>query len=98
MPLKQMNDLTSTSPGIQISDKEGPFVAHVVVLANPEDCERIARLHIKKQPIFTPFYFQSLIATTDNSHWRSQRSHLAGANCGFVTRPSLSCVAVTLAY
>lgn len=63
-------------PRIQTSADEPPFLASVVVIADPEDASRLARRHTKKQPNFTPLFFQSLIATTDNSHWRTQRTHL----------------------
>jgi hypothetical protein len=43
--------------------------------------------HIKKQPNFTPTLFQSIISTTNNDHWRTQRSHL---NDVFLPHASLS--------
>ena len=63
-------------PRVQTSTDEPPFLASVVVIADPEDASRLARRHTKKQPNFTPLFFQSLIATTDNGHWRTQRTHL----------------------
>lgn len=53
-------------------------MCHQVVLAHPDDCQRIAKAHIRKQSNFTPFLFQSIIATTNNEHWRTQREHLNG--------------------
>ena len=64
-------------PGIALSDADPPFMCYRVLIMDPDDAERIARAHVKKQPNFTRFVFQSLIATTDNDHWRSQRNHLS---------------------
>lgn len=74
-------------PRVMVSDKEPPFLCNIVVLADPEDSERIARTHVKKSPGFTPILFQSLIATTDNEHWRQQRNHL---NEVFLPKSSLA--------
>lgn len=63
-------------PGILGSDSAPPKFANRVILANPKEAERIAVQHVKKQPNFTPFLFQSLIATTDNDHWARQRKFL----------------------
>jgi cytochrome P450 len=63
-------------PTLMASDNQMPFFTNTVILSHPEDCERIAKAHIKKQPNFTTVFFQSLIATTDNVHWAKQRSYL----------------------
>ena len=56
--------------------KDGnPFRTEVVIINNPEDAEIIGKSHVKKNPLFTPFLFESLIATTDNEHWKKQRNH-----------------------
>ena len=56
-----------------------PYVAHLLVLSHPDDCERIARIHVRKQPNFTPIMFGSVISTMDNDHWRNQRENLVTA-------------------
>jgi cytochrome P450 len=63
-------------PTLMASDNEMPYFTNTVILSHPDDCERIAKAHIKKQPNFTTVFFQSLIATTDNVHWAKQRSYL----------------------
>ena len=63
-------------PIITFSMESAPFQSESVIINDPEDAMRIARRHVRKQPNFTPFFFQSLIATTDNEHWRRQRNHL----------------------
>jgi cytochrome P450 len=74
-------------PVLVPSDSEMPYFKNVVVLSHPEDCERIARAHVRKQPNFTTVLFQSLIATTDNAHWARQRNYL---NEVFLPEASLS--------
>jgi len=63
-------------PTLTASDTQMPFFQNSVILSHPEDCERIARQHVKKQPNFTLVFFQSLIATTNNEHWAKQRNYL----------------------
>lgn len=48
-----------------------------VIVADPEDAERIARTHVRKDGSFEPILFDSVIATVDNEFWRVQRQHLA---------------------
>ena len=74
-------------PRVMISDTEIPFLTNVVVIANADDAERIARAHTKKQPNFTPIFFQSLIATNDNEHWKRQRNYFGEV---FLPKMSLS--------
>ena len=53
--------------GVQSEYTEGGvYLTDVVILADQDDCERIAATHIQKSPNFTPILFESLIATTDN--------------------------------
>jgi len=47
-----------------------------VVLAHPEDAERVSRLHVRKEGNFEPALFDSIISTTDNDKWREQRQCL----------------------
>jgi len=63
-------------PIITFSSDGPPELSEMVIVLHPDDANRIARTHVKKQPNFTPFFFQSLIATTNNEHWRKQRNHL----------------------
>jgi cytochrome P450 len=62
-------------------------LTQTVLLSHPEDCERIARTHVTKQPNFKPVFNDSVISTTDNDHWKSQREHLVQA---FLPQGSLS--------
>jgi cytochrome P450 len=59
--------------------EDQPCVTNMVLLNNHKDCARIARTHVKKAPNFTPILAGSVISTTDNDHWRKQRSYLTGA-------------------
>ena len=52
------------------------YSTDVVILADRDDCERIAKVHVQKSPNFTPILFESLISTTDNKHWANQRNYL----------------------
>eukprot|EP01060_Flectonema_neradi_P010097 TRINITY_DN17225_c0_g1_i1.p1 TRINITY_DN17225_c0_g1~~TRINITY_DN17225_c0_g1_i1.p1 ORF type:complete len:568 (+),score=117.18 TRINITY_DN17225_c0_g1_i1:54-1706(+) len=61
-------------------------IVNKVVLSHPADCKRIASTHVKKQGNFTPALFSSVISTTDNDHWRSQRKVLTKA---FMPKSSL---------
>jgi len=64
-----------------------PEVTQEVIIGNPTDAARIARVHVKKQPSFTPLFWNSVISTTDNEDWGKQRSHLVSA---FLPEGSLS--------
>ena len=57
-----------------------------VIISNPEDCARIARVHVKKQPNFTPTTYDSIISTVNNAHWKTQREDL---NPAFLPKASL---------
>jgi len=74
-------------PVLSPSDQEMPFFNNSVILSDPDDCEHIARTHVKKQPFFSALLFQSLIATTDNKHWARQRNYL---NEVFLPKSSLA--------
>jgi hypothetical protein len=58
---------------------EPPRLTNLVVLAHPDDCERIARAHVKKIPDQAIFLGQGILSTTDNDSWRAQRSHITEA-------------------
>ena len=74
-------------PRIMTGDGMDPFRANVVILADEEDCSRIAKNHVKKQPNFTSVFFDSLIATQDNDSWKKQRNQF---NEVFLPKKSLS--------
>jgi len=73
---KDTDGVNLVMPIITFTMEAPPGLSEMVVLNDSEDAARVARRHIRKQPNFTPFFFQSLIATTDNDHWRKQRNHL----------------------
>eukprot|EP00656_Telonema_subtile_P000403 TRINITY_DN10186_c0_g1_i2.p1 TRINITY_DN10186_c0_g1~~TRINITY_DN10186_c0_g1_i2.p1 ORF type:complete len:383 (+),score=89.35 TRINITY_DN10186_c0_g1_i2:150-1298(+) len=49
-----------------------------VIIGDPDDAERISRIHVRKEPNFGMF-MDSVISTTDNEHWQEQRQHLIEA-------------------
>lgn len=51
----------------------------LILLSNPDDCERITKKHIKKMPNFKPLLYDSIISTTDIKHWKNQRFDLVQA-------------------
>merc|ERR1719261_1963827 len=46
------------------------------IISDPDDCERISRVHIRKDTSYQPGTFDSVIATLDKDDWREQRDHL----------------------
>lgn len=52
---------------------------HFGMQAHPDDCERIARVHVRKQTNFTAPFYGSIISTTDNDSWRHQRAEFTQA-------------------
>jgi hypothetical protein len=55
------------------------FVTSLVLLAHEDDCERIARAHLKKAPNMTPLFGESVISTTKHDQWMKLRSTLGMA-------------------
>ncbi|VVU94768.1 Cytochrome P450 [seawater metagenome] len=51
-----------------------PFIRDFFIISNPIDAERLSRKHIKKASNFKFLLGDSIISTTDNKHWRSQRN------------------------
>ena len=51
----------------------------LVLISNPDDCERLTKKHIKKMPNFKPLLYDSLISTTSIDHWKDQRFELVQA-------------------
>eukprot|EP00750_Incisomonas_marina_P016853 INCI19606.1.p1 GENE.INCI19606.1~~INCI19606.1.p1 ORF type:complete len:353 (-),score=58.95 INCI19606.1:993-2051(-) len=60
-------------------ERNSPFIVKEVILAHPDDCERIARVHVRKQTNFTAPFYGSIISTTDNDSWRHQRAEFTQA-------------------
>eukprot|EP00943_MAST-04B_sp_MAST-4B-sp1_P006557 g6557.t1 len=73
---KDTRGINIVVPTLMSSDDETPFKTNMVILNNDQDCLRIAKNHVKKQPNFSSILFQSLISTTDNDHWKKQRSFM----------------------
>lgn len=64
-------------PDIVLAGRGLPYIDNTVVLSHPEDCERVARMHVKKNPNFNTILYGSVISTLDNAHWKTQRAHLS---------------------
>mmetsp|Transcript_5451 Transcript_5451/g.6369 ORF Transcript_5451/g.6369 Transcript_5451/m.6369 type:complete len:577 (+) Transcript_5451:288-2018(+) len=56
-----------------------PLVTQQVIVGDPEDAKRIAKVHVTKSPNFTPFMYNSIISTTDDEEWHTMREHLVTA-------------------
>jgi len=50
-----------------------------VFIGDPDDAERLSRVHTRKEGNFCPFLYDSVIATDDNEYWQAQRRHLSEA-------------------
>eukprot|EP00930_Biecheleria_cincta_P059218 TRINITY_DN44978_c0_g1_i1.p1 TRINITY_DN44978_c0_g1~~TRINITY_DN44978_c0_g1_i1.p1 ORF type:complete len:617 (-),score=92.27 TRINITY_DN44978_c0_g1_i1:36-1886(-) len=74
------SDVSKVVPGSPDNTWSGDMlrVGCRVIIAHPDDAERIARIHIRKEPNFGGF-MDSIISTTDNEHWREQRKHFSEA-------------------
>ena len=59
----------------QLNDK----IRNLVIVNHPDDAERLANKHIKKMGNLKPFVLDSIISTTDNKHWKDQRSDFQSA-------------------
>eukprot|EP01061_Rhynchopus_euleeides_P040728 TRINITY_DN7018_c0_g1_i5.p1 TRINITY_DN7018_c0_g1~~TRINITY_DN7018_c0_g1_i5.p1 ORF type:complete len:594 (+),score=207.62 TRINITY_DN7018_c0_g1_i5:41-1783(+) len=82
VPHVQRNLVSETGSKI-----DTPQFLNQVILCHPEDCLRIAEKHVQKQGNFTPMFKASVISTTDNTHWKSQRDVLTPA---FLPQSSLA--------
>ena len=69
----------SWTENILIPYYENNQIKNLVIVNNPEDAERLANKHIKKMSNLKPFVFDSIISTTDVSHWKDQRSDFQSA-------------------
>ena len=75
-------------PSLQKEPRTKAYITNLVILNEPDDCERIARTHLAKQPFFRNNGFKhSLISTDDNDLWRKQREHF---NEAFLPNASLA--------
>ena len=69
------------------TEKEGKSrIDNLVIINHPDDAERICKDHVKKAPIFKSFLYDSIISTTDNEDWQSQRGDM---NIAFIPKLSL---------
>eukprot|EP00040_Diaphanoeca_grandis_P032792 m.199562 g.199562 ORF g.199562 m.199562 type:complete len:559 (+) comp32739_c0_seq1:37-1713(+) len=73
-------------------NKRPPLITNMVVLCHPEDCQRIANTHVKKNPDYTNFLGTGVLSTLDNNAWKAQRDHFVPA---FLPFSSLSKVCPT---
>ena len=60
-------------------------IDNLVIINNPKDAEKISKNHVKKAPIFKELLNTSIISTTDNDDWQTQRGEM---NPAFI--PALS--------
>jgi cytochrome P450 len=56
-----------------------PILTNHVILSDPDDCERIARMHVQKMPDQGLFLHTGVLTQLDNDRWKAQRSHLVEA-------------------
>jgi len=67
-----------------------PYVADVVVVAHPNDAERVARLHVKKSVVYggpSNFLGDGVLATRNVDSWHEQRTNIVE---GFLPLAALS--------
>lgn len=75
-------------PSLQKEPRKRAYITNHVILNEPNDCERIARAHLAKQPWFRNNGFKhSVISTDDTELWRQQREHY---NEAFLPNASLA--------
>jgi cytochrome P450 len=74
---KILEDLNNPSANICLpllnQWSQEPSIDNLVIINHPDDAERIAKLHVKKAPIFKSLLNDSIISTTDNDDWSNQR-------------------------
>ena len=70
---------------LSTSDTKHTRIDNLVIINDPDDCERICKNNVKKAPIFKSFLYNSIISTTDNKDWKEQRTEM---NIPFI--PSLN--------
>ena len=67
--------------------EEIPSISCKILIAASNDASRVARENITKMGNFKPIILDSILSTTNNDHWKSQREHL---NLAFIPHNSLS--------
>lgn len=63
----------SWSDNVLVPYKIGKEIHNLIIINHPEDAERLANNHINKMSNLKPLVFDSIISTTDKTHWREQR-------------------------
>ena len=58
---------------------KAPTLTNMVIISNPKDSSRIARMHVTKMPDQSVFLGNGVLSTTDNDHWQEQREHFIEA-------------------
>ena len=61
------------------NNTRAPVLTNHVILSNPKDCERIARVHVQKMPDQGLFLHTGVLTQLDNKRWKDQRAHLVEA-------------------
>lgn len=51
----------------------------LILINDEKDSVRLAKKHVKKMPNFTPLLYDSLISTTNITHWKNQRMNYVNA-------------------
>ena len=86
---KLLEDQTPNSniclPIIHQWENDEVKINNLILINHPDDAERICKKHIKKVPNLKSLLKTSIISTTDNDEWKTQRNNM---NIAFL--PSLS--------
>jgi cytochrome P450 len=92
---KILNDLNNPSANICLpllnqwqaeQSADGFSIDNLIIINHPDDAERISKLHVKKAPIFKSLLNDSIISTTDNDDWKTQRGEM---NMSFLPNTTL---------
>ena len=74
---KKSNNLSNNILIPFINDWNGNIsIDNLVIINHPNDAQRLTETNIKKAPVFQNIIKDSIIATTDNDDWLSQRSDM----------------------
>lgn len=85
--MKQLNTNSNICLPLLNTWNDKPSIDNLVIISHPDDSEKICKKHIKKAPIFKKFLYNSIISTTDNEDWKTQRGDM---NMAFLPKFSLS--------
>jgi cytochrome P450 len=85
--MKQLNTNSNICLPLLNTWNDKPSIDNLVIISHPDDSEKICKKHIKKAPIFKKFLYNSIISTTDNEDWKTQRGDM---NMAFLPKLSLS--------